>query len=134
MIVVDASVLVNAFTDDGPAGASARAELARDPHWVAPEHLVVGAFSAVRGRWLGRSISDRRARDSLAALAAAAIELLATAPLVDRMWELRRNVTGYDSAYLAVAEVLQCPLVTADIRLGRAPGRRCEIRLALPVV
>ena len=31
MIIVDASVLANAFTDDGLAGAAARAELANDP-------------------------------------------------------------------------------------------------------
>lgn len=132
MIVVDASVLANALTDDGPVGASSRSELARDAHWAGPEHLVVEVFSAIRGRWLGGKISEQRAHDALTALAAATIDVMAVAPLLDRMWGLRSNVTGYDAAYLAVAEVFDCPLVTADARLGRVPDLRCEIRVALP--
>ncbi len=47
------------------------------------------------------------------------------------MWELRHNLTGYDAAYVAVAETYGCALVTADERLTHAPDLRCEIRLAL---
>lgn len=112
--------------------AYGRAELARDVHWVGPEHLVVEVFSAVRGRWLGRKISERRARDALTSLAEATIDVVAVSPLLDRMWELRANVAGYDAAYLAVAEAFGCALVTADARLGRVRDIRCEIRLALP--
>jgi predicted nucleic acid-binding protein len=46
-----------------------------------------------------------------------------------RVWELRDNVTGYDAAYLALAEVLDCPLVTFDGRLGAAPGHRASIEI-----
>lgn len=133
MIVVDASALTNALTDDGPVGARSRVELARDAHWAGPEHLVVEVFSAVRGRWLGRQIRERRAGDALTALANATVDLVATAPLLDRMWELRSNVTGYDAAYLAVAETFGCAFVTADARLGRIPDLRCEVRVALPL-
>ncbi|MDQ3433057.1 MAG: type II toxin-antitoxin system VapC family toxin [Actinomycetota bacterium] len=133
MIVVDASALTNALTDDGPVGTSSRVELARDAHWAGPEHLVVEVFSAVRGRWLGRQIRERRAGDALTALANATVDLVATAPLLDRMWELRSNVTGYAAAYLAVAETFGCALVTADARLARIPDLRCEVRVALPL-
>jgi predicted nucleic acid-binding protein len=132
VIIVDASVLANALTDDGPVGASGRSELARDAHWAGPEHLVVEAFSAIRGRWLGGRISEQRAHEALTALAAAAIDLMTVAPLLNRMWELRSNVSGYDAAYLAVAETLDCTFVTADARLGRVPDLRCDIRVALP--
>ena len=54
--------MTNAFTDDGPVGTRARAELVRDAHWAAPEHLVVEVFSAVRGRWLGQKISESALR------------------------------------------------------------------------
>lgn len=132
MIVIDASVLTNAFTDDGPVGAYGRSELGRDPQWSAPEHFVVEVFSAIRGRRLGNRISEQRAIDALTAVAATTIDLVATLPLLDRMWQLRRNVTGCDAAYLAVAETFDCPLVTADARLSRVPDLRCEVRLALP--
>jgi predicted nucleic acid-binding protein len=132
VIVVDASVLTNAFTDDGPVGTRSRAELARDAHWAAPQHLVVEVFSAVRGRWLGQQISEKRAEDALSALVTSTIDLVSATPLLTRMWELRDNVSGYDAAYLAVAETFDCALVTADARLARVPDLRCEVRLALP--
>lgn len=131
--MVDASVLTNAFTDDGLVGTHSRAELARDAHWAAPEHLVVEVFTAVRGRWLGQKISEKRAVDALTAMTATTIDLVATAPLLQRMWELRSNVSGYDAAYVAVAETFDCSLVTADARLARVADLRCEVRLALPI-
>jgi len=133
LIVVDASVLANAFTDDGPVGDTGRAELARDVHWAGPEHVIVETFSALRGRHLGGKISKQRARDALEALSSAAIELVSTKPLLPRMWQLRDNVSGYDAAYVAAAEAHGCLLVTADVRLARTGGLRCEVRLGVPV-
>lgn len=132
MIVVDASVLANALTDDGPVGQSARSELAIDTHWSGPEHLVVEAFSAVRGRLLGNKISARRARDAVRALSEVAVELLPTTPLLSRMWELRDNISTHDAAYVVAAEDNGCALLTADAGLARVSGLRCEIRLVLP--
>jgi predicted nucleic acid-binding protein len=130
VIIVDASVLTNALTDDGGAGQRGRAELAHDPHWSGPEHVIVETFSAVRGRHIGGKISQARAEDAIESLAAASIELLAVAPLLPRMWQLRDNIAAYDAAYVAAAETYDCPLVTADVRLAAASGLRCEIRLA----
>ncbi len=47
--------------------------------------------------------------------------------MFDRIWELRDNLSAYDAAYVALAEIIECPLVTADARLSRAPGLRCAI-------
>jgi predicted nucleic acid-binding protein len=47
--------------------------------------------------------------------------------MFDRIWELRDNVTAYDAAYVALAEAIECPLVTADARLSRARGLRCSV-------
>lgn len=134
MIVVDASTLTNALTDDGPVGQASRTELAKDTHWAAPEHLVVETFSAIRGLYLGSKISRQRALDALDAVVVSSIELLGTTALLPRMWQLRDNITGYDAAYVAAAEAYSCPLVTADARLARTGELRCEVRLALPDV
>jgi predicted nucleic acid-binding protein len=40
--------------------------------------------------------------------------------LVPRAFELRDNLTPYDAAYIALAERLSSPLVTADASLARA--------------
>ncbi|WP_109472316.1 type II toxin-antitoxin system VapC family toxin [Ornithinimicrobium cavernae] len=132
MIVVDASVLVAALADDGPVGGVARAELSHDAHWTVPDHCVAEVFSALRGLWLGRQISPARAESALEALEPFELDVVPTQGLLARMWELRHDVSGYDAAYLALAEASACPLVTADARLVRVPEARCEIRLALP--
>ena len=50
-------------------------------------------------------------------------------PLLARCWELRQNVTIYDAAYIALAELLDVVLLTADARLAKAPGLRCQLDL-----
>lgn len=49
--------------------------------------------------------------------------------LLDRVWELRHNLSGYDATYVALAESLDVPLITTDGRLGRAPGLRCAVEV-----
>jgi predicted nucleic acid-binding protein len=48
-------------------------------------------------------------------------------PFLPRVWNLRQNVIVYDAWYVALAESLGAPLVTADDRLRRADGPRCEV-------
>lgn len=106
--------------------------VALDPRSAAPEHLRVEVFSAVRGLALGGKIQTSRAAEALDALAEAEIEPIATATLLQRMWDLRNNVGGYDAAYVAAAEANACALITADARLARTRALGCQIRLALP--
>ncbi|WP_222850187.1 type II toxin-antitoxin system VapC family toxin [Allosaccharopolyspora coralli] len=47
--------------------------------------------------------------------------------LLHRVWELRQNISAYDASYVALAEFLDCDLVTADARLARTPGTRCTV-------
>lgn len=128
MIVVDASALADALLDDGPMGAAARAALGADPHWAAPAHLFVEVVSVIRGKSFGGKVGLARANEAVAALSALVIDQVDTCQLVDRIWQLRGNLTAYDAAYVAAAEVLECPLVTGDGRLAKATGPRCEIR------
>ena len=48
-----------------------------------------------------------------------------------RAYELRANVTASDAAYIALAEILGCELLTGDQRLAKAPGPRCAVRVLL---
>lgn len=52
-----------------------------------------------------------------------------TRRLVRRAIELRANVSAYDACYVALAEALECELLTADERLAATPGQRCAIRV-----
>lgn len=132
MIVVDASVLADALIDDGSVGDSARTALAGDLHWAAPAHLLVEVLSVIRARALGGKLGPARAQEAVDALPTLVIDQIDVTGLVDRMWQLRGSITAYDAAYVAAAEALGCPLVTADARLAKATGMRCEIRLISP--
>jgi predicted nucleic acid-binding protein len=50
------------------------------------------------------------------------VQRFAVVGLLDRVWELRANLTSYDASHVAVA--LGCALLTADGRLAGAPGPR----------
>jgi predicted nucleic acid-binding protein len=132
VIAVDASLMVDALTDDGPLGDAAQAELAADPHWLAPEHLRVEVTSAIRGRWLAGKVTDARADAAVRALTQLTVSYVAWAAVAERVWELRHNLTPHDAAYLAAAETRGVRLVTTDGKLRTCPGRRCDVHVVTP--
>jgi predicted nucleic acid-binding protein len=54
-------------------------------------------------------------------------------PLLDRVWELRHNLSAYDAVYVALAEVLDTRVLTCDGRLARAPGVARCVELVKPL-
>ena len=128
MIVVDASVLANAVGDDGADGARARGALAGQDVSV-PDLVDVEVVSVLRRRWLAKSLSARRFAATITDLAALPADRYPVLPFMPRAYELRANVSTYDATYVALAEQLGCPLITADTRLAAAPGPGCAIRM-----
>ncbi len=132
MIVVDASVVANAIADDSPDGAAARSALRQDTDIASPDLVDVETVSVLRKRWLVGDLTARRFRAAITDLGDLAISRHPTLPFMQRAYELRANVTPYDTAYIGLAELLGCALLTADARLASAPGPRCEIRVIQP--
>lgn len=130
MIVADASVLVNALAHADSMGHKANSVLMRDPEWIAPEHWKAEAFSAIRGLTLGSKITEHRANLAIGLLPQLAVEQVSLDELLPRMWQLRNAVSGYDAAYVALAEIRGLTLVTADARLARAATTYCRVELA----
>ena len=126
MLVVDASVLAPALADDGPDGDVARARL-RAQTLAAPELIDLETASVIRRQLLNGDLDARRAGLALTDLAQAPLRRAPHRPLLKRCWQLRDNLTVYDAAYVALAELLDAVLVTADARLAGAPGLRCEV-------
>lgn len=129
MIVVDASVMANLVGDDGATGRSTRARVARESHLAAPDLIDVETVAVLRKRWRAGDLSARRFKAAVDDLLALPLDRFPTGPLMARAYELRANVTPYDAAYVALAESLGYPLLTADARLSRAPGIRCRVDL-----
>ena len=129
MIVVDASVMANLVGDDGRAGRSARTRVAGETHLAAPDLVDVETVAVLRKRWRAGDLTARRFRSAVDDLLALPVDRFPAGPLMIRAYELRANVTPYDAAYVALAEFLGYPLLTADGRLSRAPGIRCRVEL-----
>jgi len=128
MIVVDASVVVTALGDDGPDGDQARLRL-RGERLAAPHVIDLEVVSAWRRLTAAGELPPRRADLALADLRGLRLDRVPHSLLLERCWELRTNLTVYDAAYVALAELLDATLVTADSRLARAPGPRCAIEV-----
>jgi predicted nucleic acid-binding protein len=128
VIVVDASVLAPALVDGGVAGTRARERLVGE-RLAAPELIDVELASVLRGLTRAKKLTARRARNAMDDLIDLPLERAQHRPLLRRCWELRENLTTYDAAYVALAELLSIPLVTADGRLAKAPQLRCDVEV-----
>lgn len=126
-LVADATVVVSALIDSGPAGAWATEQLARGP-LAAPHHMPVEVANVLRRTVLRGEVPGSVAALALQDLLDMRFELFPFAPFARRAWELRDNITPYDAWYVALAESLNASLATLDDRLSRAPGCRCAFR------
>ncbi len=129
MIVVDASVLANALADDESDGGVARARLTAGGDLVAPDLVDVETVAVLRKRWLAGDLSKNRFSAAIDDLEDLGLVRYPALPLLRRAFALRDNVTAYDAVYVALAERLDCPLVTADQRLAAAPGITCSVEV-----
>ncbi len=128
MIVVDSAAVVDALTAvDGTD--ELRAYLAAE-ELHAPTLLDFEIVSTLRGLTLGKHISAARAQDLLTDFDDLPVQRWPFADgLRRRVFQLRDNVSPYDAAYVALAEALQCPLLTRDSRLARSSGHAARIEV-----
>ena len=117
MIVVDASAAVLGLLNDGDA----RAYLADEP-FACPHLVDAEVVHTLRAHVLRGSVDVADAERAVGAWARLGMYRVSVTGLLERIWELRENLSAYDATYVAVAEVLETPLSTADARLARAPG------------
>ncbi len=129
MIVIDASVLANVVGDDGSDGQRARLAFRNADDVAAPDLADVETVAVLRKRWIAGTVSDERFAAAVDDLGQLDIDRYPALRFMRRAFELRANVTVYDSVYIALAEALSCELLTADQRLANASGPRCAIRV-----
>jgi|SRR5690625_4173414 len=122
MIVVDASAAVSGLLNDGHARHLLGTEQVHVPHLIDSE-----VASALRRRVLADQISNHVGWSALDIWRRLAVTRYPIHGLLERVWQLRTNLSAYDAGYVALAEELGCPLLTADARLSRAPGIRCAV-------
>ena len=124
--VVDCSLVVDALSArKGDDVLRRRLSAPRTLH--APHHLDAEIASTVRGLAARRKISDRRGEQLLADYACLRIARHPVWPYHPRMWELRHNLGACDAAYIALAEALDCELLTGDVKLKNAAGHHAAV-------
>lgn len=129
MIVVDASTVVDLLLGTTVAPRLADRILVPGVSLHAPQLLDVEVLQAVRRYTLAGEISARRGGEALTDLLDLPIHRHPHDFLLPRIWDLRRSVTAYDAAYVALAEALDAPLLTRDGKLARSHGHRARIEL-----
>lgn len=129
MIVPDASALLVALTVDSAPGDAVRERLAEAAPLHAPHVVDLEVLSGIRGLALGGKLDPRRADQARADWRDTRISRHAHHPFEGRIWQLRHNLTVYDAAYVATAEILGCVLLSGDAAMGEAPGVDCEVEL-----
>jgi predicted nucleic acid-binding protein len=108
-----------ALADDDIDGDVARARLRRATDLAAPALLDFEVLSVLRRQLLYRTLDPRRAELALTDVMTFPIDRYDDIDLVPRIWAPREALTPYDAAYVALAELIECPLVTADARLAK---------------
>ena len=121
-MVLDASAAVELLLNTA-AGGRLAARLANEADIVHVPHLVDLEIAQVLRRYaLSGVIDEETAAAALRRWRDFDVERYPHEPLLDRVWQLRANVSAYDAVYVALAEALSDVLVTGDRRLARAPG------------
>lgn len=125
--VLDASVAVTALTTPGSPAADLLS--GDDAAFQVPSIFDVEVLSALRGLVRGGKFAGTAATELVADLMVLPVDRWHMSPLLPRMWELRENLTPYDAAYVALAELTGAVLVTGDERITASPGARCDIQV-----
>jgi predicted nucleic acid-binding protein len=125
--VLDASVAVTALTEPGSPAADLLS--GDDAAFQVPSIFDAEVLSALRGLVRGGKFDSAAAADLIADLMVLPVDRWHMSPLLPRMWELRENLTPYDAAYVALAELTGAVLITGDERITASPGIRCDTRI-----
>jgi predicted nucleic acid-binding protein len=129
MIVLDASAVVELLLG-GARGELVLGRLAEhEGEAHAPGLLDVEVLQVLRRLVSGSVISASRGAASAEILQELGIYRHPERPLLPRMWDLRKNLTAYDAAYVALSEALGCALATFDGKLAAAPGVQADVEV-----
>lgn len=125
MIVADASVVVQLITGAATPTLWDRVGTAESIH--VPHLLDAEVVNSLRRLASHKKLSQDRAFLAFNQFRDLSLERYPYRAILDRVWELRPNFTAYDASYIALAEILGCPLVTCDRKLARGHQAQIEV-------
>jgi len=96
----------------------------------APHLLDVEVAQVLRRYVREKTISEQRGEEALEDLGDLPLNRYPHDFLLPRVWKLRATLTAYDAVYIALAEVLDAPLLTCDNKIASASGHNANIVVA----
>lgn len=129
MIVLDASAAVDWLLQT-PAGQRIEQRVYARKDTLHTVHLLDVEFAQVLRRLVREgTLAPKRAEQAIEDLIVLRLTRYEPALLLQQIWGLRHNLSAYDAAYVALAEVLKAPLITRDQRIAAAPGHTATVEV-----
>jgi predicted nucleic acid-binding protein len=96
-------------------------------------HLIDLEVAQVLKRYVAAgAIAPSRGRDALQDLNDLSLIRYPHIIFLERIWQLRDNLTAYNAAYVALAEALDAPLLTCDAKLASPASHRARVEVVPP--
>jgi predicted nucleic acid-binding protein len=130
VIVADASVVLDMLLGPGsPAGDRLADHFAAQDVVCAPHLMDAEVAQALRRLTARGTVTVEEAWSMIRLLADLPIERYSHRGLLPRVFDLRDNVSVCDGLYLALAEMVDRPLLTGDAALVGVPGCTAQVEL-----
>jgi predicted nucleic acid-binding protein len=129
VIVLDASAAIE-WLLQSPAGIKIdRRVFSRSESLHAPHLLDIEVTQVLRRYVREKMITTQRGQEALEDLAGLPLDRYPHDFLLPRVWDLRATLTAYDAVYVALAELLDAPLLTCDRKIASVPGHSANIEV-----
>ncbi|WP_342314654.1 type II toxin-antitoxin system VapC family toxin [Mycobacterium avium] len=119
---MDASAALAGLLNAGQA----RKVLASDRVW-APEVIDIEVVNGLRRCLALGQLDEKTAQAAVNAWRGLGVRRVGELGLLPRVWELREVLDAGAASYVALAEALDCTVVTADASLSAAAGIQCQV-------
>ena len=129
MLVIDASAVVELLMASPTGSVVGDFVFSSDEPLAAPQLVDIEVLHAIRRFHRMGVLPLDRSEQALEDFGDLPINRYGHEFLRAGIWRLRNNVTAYDAAYIALAEMLEAPIVTCDGKLARSSGHDAGFRL-----
>jgi predicted nucleic acid-binding protein len=129
LTVIDCSAMIELLAAKTQTGDAIARRVTSAQTLYAPYVLDAEVLSALLGLRRGQKISEQQADAALSSYRAFPLERQDVLPLWPRLKSLHAHLSAYGAQYVALAEALHVPLITADARIKRSGAARCKVEV-----
>jgi predicted nucleic acid-binding protein len=129
MIVMDASAAIEWLLQTSVGVRVDRRIFSRPRSLHAPHLLDLEVAQVLRRYVREKVMSAQRGQEALEDLDGLPLHRYPHDFLLPRVWQLRANLTAYDAVYVALAELLDAPLITCDSGIAAASGHNATVEV-----